>query len=271
MNPVMKAIDEVKYNIPDEILRLVFVERSNRWRQTPESIDDKIMALVIRPRLLVDCSLLGGAEIYVPLVGLLADRVDDMTLVYRIPKTLTNGRSILSVLNITFSDLSRLTNQVSGLTGIAGLQQSMYLQAGNAVMDTHAALPITSTARVQLIGENTVMVKDSAILPPNVYLRCKVADDDNMNHLQLRSYRAFTKAAIYAVKAFIYNNRVVAMGQAELQGGGELGVIKSIIEGYADANELYETHLKEVLEKVLFMNDQESFGRFIKTIVRPNF
>lgn len=270
MNPIQKAIDEIKYSIPMEVLKMVFVQRSHRWRAAPSSIDEQIMALVVRPRVCVDCDLIGGTEVYIPLAGLMVDRTDEMTSIYHIPKAMTQNRSITSVLNITFTDMTRLANQIGGVTGISGMQQSQFLQAGSAVMDSFGALPIASTARIQLIGENVVMVKDATLLPPNVFLRCVLANAENFEHLQLRSVRPFCLAVEYAVKAYIYNERIVAMDQAELSGGSALGRIKEIIDGYADANELYRTHLREVLEKVLLMNDQESWTRMLKSIVSGN-
>lgn len=260
MSPITKAIDEVNFRIPKQILEAVFIERDRRWRQTPGSIESHIMNEVVRPRVLVDCDLCGGTECFISLEGADVTRTNDYTSVYRIPKSLTQGRSIMSVLNITFSDPTK----VSSYGVAAGSQSSTMLQAGSAVMDAMGSIPVTSTARVQLIGENVVMVRDTVLLPANIYLRCVLSNDENMSHIQLRSYRAFAELVVLATKAYIYNNHIIQMDLGELYGGQVLGKFKEIIESYADADELYRTYLVERYQKIVLMNDTESFTRLIR-------
>jgi hypothetical protein len=212
---------------------------------------------------MVDCNLVGGTEAIIDLDGLLFERTNDYTSVYRIPKDRTDGRSIQSVLNITFSDPTK----VSSYGIAAGVQNTTMLQAGSAVMDAMGQLPVTSTARVSLIGENVVMVRDTVVLPANIYLRCILENDDQLSNIQLKSYVHFSNLVTYAVKAFIYNEYIVEMDMGELHGGQQLGVFKSIIEGYADAEELYQTYLVEKWQKVALMNDIESWTRLLRTVL----
>ncbi len=266
MQAVAKALDEVKYRIPKEILDAVFIRREARWRSTPASIDEVITAKVVRPRVMVDCNLCGGTEVFISLDGIPSEVYDDLTRVYRIPKSKTQNRSILSVLNITFSDPSRATTFGS----FAQSQNSAMLRAGQAMMDAHGTIPMTSTAMVRLMGENVVQVRDNSVLPANIYLRCVLMNDENMSHLQLRSYRAFSHMVTLAVKAFIYNEYIIQLDLGELFGGQNLGRIKEIIDGYADAEELYQTYLIEKWEKISFMNDGETYRRYIAGLVGGN-
>jgi hypothetical protein len=169
----------------------------------------------------------------------------------------------MSVLNITFSDPTK----ISSYGAVAGAQSSTMLHVGAAVMDAMGHIPVTSTARVQLIGENVVMVRDTAILPANIYLRCVMANDENFSHLQMKSYRNFADLVVLAVKAYVYNEYVIRMDMAELYGGQQLGRFKEVVDQYADAEELYQTYLTEKWQKVAFMNDQESHTRFLRTII----
>ena len=258
-----KLLSEVHYRIPRQILDAVFIDRNIHWRDTPPSIDDQIMALVIRPRVLVDCDLVGGIEAFINLNGVPFQRSDDYTSVYRIPKKLTNNRSINSVLNITFSDPSK----ISSYGVAAGQQNTMMLQLGSAVMDAHGSIPVTSTAKVQLIGENVVMVRDTVILPANIYLRCILANDENMSHIQLRSYPQFAELGVLAVKAYIYNEYSIQMDIGQLLGGMAIGKFKEIVDSYADSDELYRVFLNEKWRKIALMSDNESFSRILKMIV----
>jgi len=260
MGPLSKCIDEVKFRIPRAILEAVFIKRAQQWRLTPASLDEHILNEVVRPRVLVDCNLVGGTEVFIPLDGVPLERSNDYTTVYRIPKDKTQGRSIMSVLNITFSDPTK----VSSYGVAAGAHNSIMMQAGQAVMDAMGNMPVTSTAYVQLIGENVVMVRDTVVLPANIYLRCLLENDENMSHLQLKSYRDFSKLVEYAVKAYIYNEYVIPMDMGELYGGQALGRFKEIIDSYADAEELYQNFLTEKWQKISLMNDREQWTRFLR-------
>lgn len=263
MDVLSKAIDTLKFKIPRQILEAVFIKRDGNWRQSQYNVDENIMAAVIRPRVLVDCNLVGGAEVFIPLAGVEQERVNDYTSVYHIPKSKTQGRSILSVSNITFTDPTRLSSM--GIGALNG--NTAMLRAANTMVDAMGNIPVTSTARVQLIAENVVMVQDTIVLPANIYLRCTIANDENMSHIQPRSYLVISKLVEYAVKAHIYNELVIEMGMTRLYGGQDLNVFKDIVDGYADSNELYETHLREVVTKVQFMNDSTTYTRFLKSII----
>lgn len=263
MMAISKCLDEIKFRIPKPILDTVFAKRNKDWRQTNISIDESIMAEVIRPRVLVDCNLVGGTEALIELAGLRSERTNDYTSVYRIPKDRTQGRSIQSVLNITYSDPTK----VSSYGIAAGQQNTTMMQSGSAVMDAMGTIPVTSTARVQLIGENVVMVRDTVILPANIYLRCVLANDENLSHLQLKSYRDFSNLVVYCVKAFIFNNYIIEMDIGQLHGGQNIGRFKEVVDGYADAEELYQTFLTEKWQKIAMMNDNESYTRLLRTMI----
>lgn len=263
MMAISKALDEVKMQIPPQILQAVFVQRDQRWRQAPASIDEQILSLVIRPRVLVDCDLVGGTEILISLEGCLVDRPNDYTNVYRVPKDRTQGRSIIAIKHISYTDPTRTAaaGVPSQLTGGA------MLNAGMAVMDAHSPIPITSTAHAQLIGENVLMVKDVTVMPSNIFLRAVIGYDENMSHLQLRSYRAFSQLVVLACKSYIYNQMVIRIDQGELQGGMQLGRFKEIVDNYADSEELYQVYITEKWQKIAMMNDTESFTRHLRLII----
>ena len=134
-------------------------------------------------------------------------------------------------------------------------------------MNAMSSIPVTSTARVQLIGENVVMVRDTVLLPANIYLRCIIANDENMSHLQLKSYRDFANLGVLAVKAFIYNDYVIKMDLGELSGGQVIGRFKEIIDTYSESEELYQTYITEKWQKISFQQDHEQMGRFLKLLI----
>ncbi len=266
MSAINKALSHVKYVIPREILQVVFINRLYKYSINPISIDESILTQVIRPRVLVDCNLIGGQEAYISLDGVPQERTNDYTVVFRIPKERTDGRSINSVLNITMTDPTRL----SSYTMTNQCQSTPLMLMGQSVLDALGPAPITSTAYVQLIAENTVMCRDSFILPANSYLRCILAMDDDMNHIQLRSYPVISKLVEFAVKSYIYHKYVIEMDVGELQGGHNIGRFKEIIDSYADAEENYQDYLTNVVQKVMLMNDTTSYSRLLKLLISSN-
>lgn len=264
MNPIQKAIDNVKFKIPPQIMRTFFVSSNLVNRAQNINIDDNILSLVIRPRVLVDCNIVGGVEINVDMIGIQSDIIDQLTTVYRIPKERTQGRSIMSVLSLSYVNANATINwgsssPMSNVSAVGSVHQ--------ALLSSVTPAPVTATTAVRLIGDNVVEVRDSLRYTGTGSLRCVIANDENMSHLQPRSYHDFAKLAEYAVKAYIYNNYVVEMDMGQLHGGQNLGTFKEIVDSYSDANELYDTFLKEKFTKIQMMNDREAMTRHTKSLI----
>jgi hypothetical protein len=265
VNPITKALDEVAFRIPREILKVVFLEPYQQYRDLPGDIKERIRYLVLQQRVLVDCNLMNGVETRIDLSDLPRESVDDgYTTVFRIPKNRTNGRSILSVFDVTYGDLY---NTQSGYGVYSYSRSSPALQLANAAMEAQVRTPYVGSTRVELIGENVIMVQDAIILPQNLYLRCSLENDENLSNIHARSYLVFARLVELAVKAYIYNSYVIRLDIGELRAGVQIGKIKEIIDGYADAEQMYQDHLREVWSKVSFMNDQESMRRYMSLMI----
>lgn len=260
MNPLAKALSDLRFNINRNILETVFIKRHQNYQHAAPSLDDMIMNEVIRPRVYMDANLVGGTETLVPLTDLMGEDVNVTDMVYRIPKAYTNNRTIISALNITYVDAQSMAAAGNYATCGVSAEQS----ASQALLDAVSPMPMISTGRISIIGENVIYIKDSIRIPSNSYLRCIVAYDEAMSHLQPRSYRAFSKLVEYAVKAYIFTEYELEMDMGELRGGHSLGKFKDIIDRYADANELYENYLNEKFQKISFMNDALSMNRFVR-------
>lgn len=263
MNPITRAVSDLRFRMPPTILETAFVKRAQRWREAPKNLDQCIMESVIKPRVLVDCNLVGGVEANIPLEGVPSERAEDNTVVYRIPKKLTQNRSILSVLEVSF--VSPTNYPAYGVA--SNVNNSTMLQAGQAVMDAHGMLPSVSTARCSLIGENVVMIRDTQVLPPTANLKCILANDETLSHIQMTSWRPFCKLVELAVKSYIYNEYIIQMDQAQLEGGVALGRFKDVIDGWADCEELYQDYLTNTWQKVAFMNDAPAYTQHLRRMV----
>lgn len=273
MDAIRNAIRNLKFVVPRAVLEKTFLNRNVSWRQQQNvDLDAQILNLVIRPRVLVDCDIVGGTQVTIPLEGLEFQTTETGSTVVRIPKSRSNGRSIVSVLHVSYMTATTMANIATtfGSTG-TGLynptEHTALMQATAGVLNSHDRIPLTSTANVRLIGENVVLIRDAFSPTQTCFLRCMLANEENLNNIQIRSHVHFAKLVEYAVKAYIYNEMVMEIGQAELAGGAELGVFKMITDSYSDAEQNYSDYLRDVWQKVAFMNDQETHYRFTKMLV----
>lgn len=263
MNPIKKAVDDIRFRIPRAILNLIFQDYNVSWRNTTISLDEQIISKVIRSRVLPDCNLVGGAEVFISLDGVPSEMTSDFTTVYYIPKERTQNRTINTVLSMSYLTGAALA-AMGGTTGYSNCSNTTSMITAKAMMDSFSTIPPVSTAKISLIGENTVLVRDTAPPIGFGFLRCILENDDQMSHLQLRSILDFSQLCTLACKAFIYNDYIVTLDRGQLYGGQDIGVVKQIIESYSDAEELYNTYLREKWQKISLMNDRESMERFLK-------
>jgi len=276
MNPIQKAVDDVKFRIPRPVLQKAFIDRLGTWRNNQRvSLDEMIVSTVIRPRVLVDCNMVGGSQVLVSLNGLLQEKPTEYMTVIHIPKERTEGKSINSVLNVGFVGLAYLAswagmNSAGSFATYGSSENTALMTAAAGMMTAYDKIPMVSTARCELIAENTICIRDSINLAPDMTLRCVLANEENMNNLQLRAYKNFSKLVEYAVKAYIYNTLLINVDQGELQGGAQLGTFKQVIDSYADAEENYQDYYRNVWEKVAFMQDEITYMRYMKLILGGN-
>lgn len=271
MNIISKSLDDLKFRIPAEVLRVVFQERNNNWRnQAPVSIDNEIYNKIIKPRVIVDTNIIGGQTIIVSLEGLRASYSDTYTIIYEIPADRLMFRSLMSVLSVSYMPLATSFNQMGyGNSAVAPASINNVLNAGQRVGDSHSNIPALSNATVELVGYNTVLIRDQMRVTNIYQLRCVVAHEENLNDINPRSYLHFSKLVELAVKSYIYNKMIIAMDSAFLSGGQELGAFKTYVEGLSDAEQMYQDYMRDVWMATSFMNSGEQHARFIRMQISP--
>lgn len=269
MSAITKALQDIRFNIPDPVLRAAFIDEY-QWKGIPQNLDTAIMNKVIAPRVMVDANLVGGAFAMIPLNYVPTEYLDMYTSIYHIPKEMTQGRTILSALSVSYMPATGAWSDGNSNYGLATMGSVSNLASViQRVADSVSNIPPVSNAYVDIIGENTVMVRNQARVTQSYILRCILNNDENLNNISPRSWPAFSKLCVLAVKAFIYNELLIRMDQAYLQGGQELGAFKNYVDGLSDSNELYATHLREIWMEVAVMNDVNAHTRIIKLMVNP--
>lgn len=270
MSAIAKALDTIKRSIPKDILRITFQDVVNDWRGPPISLDQKILDDVIMSRVMEDADILSGEEAIVPLDNIDGTYYDEFTVMYVIPPQLLNNRRIISVKSIgylpyavSFSSFGAGVGVVgpSGITDLTG--------AGQRVGDAASNIPPVSEANVDLIGHNTVVVRNFRRITSAYHLRCVVANEANMNNINPRSWHAFSQLCVLAVQSHIYNTLDIKLDRGYLAGGQELGSIRRRVDELSDAETNYQTYLRDIWMKVAKMNNSASFHRQIKTMINP--
>lgn len=260
---IEKAIQEIKYIIPEEVLDLVFLKKAYTYRDRPTNLDREIIKKVIAPRVIVDCNLLGGVDYIVPLLDQYREVTEEWMAVYTIPKEFTDNRSIISILGMMYMN----PYMVSAPAGQNISGWSHIMSSSQAVLEAMSPIPNFSSSEVSLEGENTIMIRDARILPARSFARCILSYDEYMSNINPRSYIAFAKMCELAVMSYIWTNRRIKMDRGEMTAGVTLGSFKETVEEYRDAEANYQDYRKNVMRKVLFMNDDTQKRRHITRLV----
>lgn len=264
MNTIMNAIRHVRFSIPDRILSQAFLANRYYHNLSPRSVDSVIEQIVIDGRVRTDISTGTGVEFTIPLSTVPYKLIDNWNKVYMVPKELTQGRSITSVLSVGYG----INNLVSP-TAMPVMGGSQPAGAANSLVNGVSAVNIASSAQAWLIGENIVAVRDLYNSSPYVYLRCWLDYDRELSNINPRSHHEFFRLVELATKAKIYNDLVLEQDMAYIHAGQELGVLRDLISSYNTANEEYLTFLTTDWRKVALMNDAEQHRRFLGHIFPP--
>lgn len=259
MNAIQKALSEIKFNIPAEILNIAFIERSPYINRSI-SLDERILNSILRPRVFTDINLIGGITVYIPINYDYISTVAPGEHIVKIPKSVTNNRSIVSPLVIV-SNIGSYNGNMS--TPAYGRVQDLTQVAGHMLNSIVKDSPI-QTARLELIGENTLLVQDPDMFLYNCTLKCVIEHDANMSSIHPRNYLAFSKLCILGTKSYIHNHLKVKLDQGYIYGGHELSTITDIVDNYADAEEMYQEYLHTTFRQIEFMNQPDNMNNFIK-------
>jgi len=270
MSVIDKAISDVMRVIPRQILQVAFLGdigiKSKLGQDIKWHIRNKIIDNWVRP----DCDLIGAYQDNIPLAGCEATTDDMYRITVRIPKSLTGGRSIIQALALNY-----IYNVPGGMVNNGWQNNSMNMNtSGNSpVMNTAARIlrsaspaPIQSTAAVQMIGENVVLITDYIGSIAQCSLTCRLSHDREMTNVTPGGVKQFCKLVILATKAWIYNETVIDLDMGYLYKGMEVGRVREIIDSYADSAELYSEFLEEY-RGVGFMMDPNRHSTWLRVLV----
>lgn len=276
MSALLYCVQEIRNTIPHEVLVAGMTADDKPALINITSLDDKILNKVIKKRVLFDTNLVGGQQVLVPIAQSRPMHYEDYFTVYFIDKKLTLNREIVSVLSLTDAGIGNtfgtptigsrhITSGGNCYTGHGPLS-SMAARIGDAasIGGSHY------NAHVELVGPNTVLVQQNYQTLRNLALKCVIENEGSFNNIQPRSWPNLAQLCIWAVKAYIYNKLIISMGSGVLSGGQELGVFKSIVDDYSEAEENYKLYLEEKWAKVSMINDVSRYNKFLGSMLQPD-
>lgn len=272
MQCIENALLEVYAQIPPQVLQLAFIDKHRKMRGVPLSLDAIITDTIINKRVSKDVNFVGGQEVVIPLFQLKPERPDPYSYLYRIPKDLTNGRSITSCLSVIYYMANNWAMYSNG-TSVSGNNYNVKNQGAGvlhqqakALIDVNGPIPVISTANTIVLGENVILINDYSGLVVTGGARCLVGYDPQFSTIVDGAKNRFAELVVLATKAWIYNNVIVPIDVNELVAGSELGVVKTIIERYEDAEEKYQ-ELRKTWRKVATLSDPVRKQRYIRRLI----
>lgn len=274
MNLIRKAIEDIKVTIPIEVLKMAYEEDFNQFeyfQRTSRSIDDLIIERTIRGRVIVDANIVGGDTIIIPVVNLPPEQLDDNNLLYHIPSSLVNNRTILSVLSADYFKMNSLPgNPYNGVPSVTPNTGSELTMSGHRAVDSRSSIPIVGTYECIVVGHNNIMVRNHLRGAIIQQFRVVVGNDKDLSNISFRDALDFSKLCTFAVKSFIHNKLIIKLDRGYIDRGHEIGAIKTYVEGLSDAEDNYRTFLEEVWQGVAAHSDRLAFEDLIKLQIDPS-
>lgn len=273
-NCLIYACNEINHQIPKELLHAAFTIDDTPETVNLNTIDDKIINKLIRKRVLMDMNIVGGIETIIPLGNIQPSFYEQFYTVYQIPPDLTMNKEIISALNITMMSGSSFLNGSGGyghaVDGGGQMNSNPIMNVANRIGQAAAPTGVLSNAHIEIVGYNTVLIYANFRMLTNFGLRVLLENDSTLNNIQPRSYKAVSMAFVLAVKAYIYNKLIIPVNSGYLASGQDLGMFKSILESYSDAEAEYRQYIQEKLGVVLYMNDTTRHQKLISSMISPS-
>lgn len=281
MTPIMYGLQEIKNNIPPQILNRFYIpQRYYQLRRDPFMVntsDEQIIDKVINRRVRLDCDTAGATEIDIELSGLKIEPLDKDKYLIHVPKDRTNGREITSVMAIVLFGMAStgispqavqagmMSMSSTSPLGTTGTCPNMGVFKG--LMSANQPLSVTETTNCRVVDGQTILVEDLITPLPTGYIRCVLANDREFSTLARPAWKQFGKLCVLACKADIYTRFIISIDTAEIIGGHEIGRFKEIVESYSDANEQYDEYFHTTWRKVQYMADNRRYTNHLKALV----
>lgn len=233
------CLNYVKRYIPVEILDLGF-KKDKIFQTQGVTLDDKMFKSVYLHILKRDLDLVTGVPIQVRVSDcqIVKDSIAQNFLI-TVPKSLTDYRSIVSVRTlIPYMNLGNIGT-------VHSMHNSPLMFYGQKVMNAADTTTIISTSRLEIIGDNKVLVQDPSVYPGTGVLECEIEHGPNLETILPKFYPMVAELFLNATKIFIRTNVIIDLNEGHIIGGHDISNIKDEIERYEEAKERYQELLMD--------------------------
>lgn len=272
MDAVSYAVTKVRQSIPRQLLDEAFKpQRYDPFRNTrrydnvlTQSIDDLIRTKVIDGMVALDLEQFAGTEDMIDLNLATMSMYDPWNAIYRFDSKALGGRNIIKVHEVIYG-----MNVGHGATssGVLGPTRGMLNTVVKDVMRASVGVGSTSSAYVELIGPNTILINDITSFSTYSRIRCTLSMDSGFSEIKPVYRKDFADLVVCATKAYIYNTLIIDVDEGVIRSGKTIGAFKQILDNYADQMQIYDEMLEGDIRKAFIMNDTEQYRKVLKMIL----
>ena len=238
-NAIGYSVERILREIPAEVLHQAFGASRWEFQYNRSSLEACIRSEIIEKIVMVDCNIVGGEVITIPLVNAGWTYLEHGVRI-DIPLSLSYGRRISSVLSLEMVNRGMEPYQIS--EGVPGA---------------------TGTPEIFLVGPNTVFVPVNPY-NQNSHLRCTIENDANLGNFNQKALLDFGDLAVAATKGYVYNKLAINISITANTGGMVDGRLREVIDSYSDAFEIYREILRVRWKKINMLQDRNQHLRLIQ-------
>lgn len=245
-SPFQIVMLRITQGIPPDLLRIAVnhFNRENKKNYTVTSfIQEHIMTRIVLP----EANLSGGMVKTIPLrnqwletssmdhAGYAGD--DGPYSLYRIPPEARDNKPISNILSIQYPYNTYLGGGVN--SSDIGLGGYCLVDQLDEVLNSYTLARPRNHPVGQLLAGDLVRITPTQYSVQNWLMTCRIDFDSSFTNLHDHAIPILANLVLYATKQWIYNNLMIDIDRAAVETGADIGTIKSIVEGYADAGQQY--------------------------------
>lgn len=257
MNFVALAIRHLKLDIPDELLDMAFSQQANfTLGYSNRSTDSFIEKTLIKEMFIEDIGLYLGPTVRITVRPEWIQTTADSRTVFRIPMEVTNGRRILSIMELYHgpADLPVATG-FSTMTAPYGFSHgsnanSQVLAASSAILSSQLGGISIGTNDLEILDVNTILYHGLNRMVAPSTLVVKLELDPELRGITIQYHPLLANIFIEFVKAVIYQKLSIKIDKSAIQGGQSIGKIADFVESYSDASKNYREMLTTLVVKL---------------------
>lgn len=273
MSIVKEVVRKLTDVIPNQLLYEAFTYdyhsgpyralKVNSYLPLTEHIEDEVW----RGRVYTDINSQSGQSMEIDLGGLVPKpyahtRLGNLSgMIFHIPEDRRDGRNIISVIQGT-SNIYNLGGNIANGVGQTSLMEGLASKMLNHV----AGMPgLNTPPTVAYIGANNIIVYGNFVQYYTLRIRCEIENDPDLINFGRRSSNQLFLLMEQATKTMVFNRLALPVDQARMVGGFEIGRFREVLDGYSDADKLYQELLEE-WGRVAHFNDNEDYFSHLNLI-----